>query len=787
VLAYRSALFEAETIARMAGHLEAVLEAMVTDPQRRLSELSLLRPAERAQLLEEWSPRRPRPADACLHELFAAQASHAPDAVALVSGEDALTFGELDRGADRLAHHLRRRGVGPEARVALCLERGPEMVVAVLGVLKAGGAYVPLDPDYPAERLAYTLADSGAALLVTQGGLVDALPAFEGEVVRLDAEREAIAAEPEEAPQSGAGVGNAAYVIYTSGSTGHPKGVVVEHASLAGTLLGTRDTFGFGAGEVMAVLASYAFDIWGFEVFAPLLAGGQVRLLSRETVRDVEALVEELASVEAVHAVPALMREVVARVQAGPGTLARMRRVFVGGDAVAPDLLEQMQGVFPEAQVWVLYGPTEGTILSSATRLRRGASYDWQMVGRALPGVGMHVLDWGGNLLPVGVPGELCLAGGGVARGYLGRAEVTAEKFVPDAFGAGAGARLYRTGDRVRRRADGEHEFLGRVDAQVKIRGFRIEPGEIEAVLLGLAGVHEAVVVVREDAPGQKRLAAYVVAREGAELSAAELRARLGERLPEHMVPGAFVVLERLPLNANGKVDRRALPAPEQGAGAEYVAPRTPVEEVLAGIWEEVLRLERVGAEESFFELGGHSLLATQVISRVRTAFGVEVPLKALFEAPTVAGLAGRIEALRSDGALLAPPMVPVPRDGSPLPLSFAQQRLWVVDRIEPDSAAYNMSFPLRLQGAMELPVLRASLDALVRRHETLRTTFLEEGGRPVQVVHPPRPVPLPTVDLRGLPGEARQREAKRLSGAEAMRPFDLARGPLLRGTLLRL
>ncbi|MEW5931654.1 MAG: amino acid adenylation domain-containing protein, partial [Gemmatimonadota bacterium] len=724
-------------------------------------------------------------APACVHELLAARAASAPDAPALSCGGEVLTFGELERRANRLAHHLRRRGVGPETRVGLCLERGPEMVVGVLGVLKAGGAYVPLDPAYPAERLAYTLADSGAALLVSQGSLVDALPPFEGEVVRLDADREAIAAEPEEAPESGVGVGSAAYVIYTSGSTGRPKGVVVEHAGLAATLLGARDTFGFGAGEVMPVLASYAFDIWGFETFAPLLAGGQVRLLGRETVRDAEALVEELASVEALHAVPALMREVVARVQAGPGTLERMRRVFVGGDAVAPDLLEQMQAAFPEAQVWVLYGPTEGSILSSAAALRRERSPDWQVVGRPLPGVGMYVLDAGGSLLPPGVPGELCLAGGGVARGYLGRADATAEKFVPDPFGGVPGARLYRTGDRVRRRPDGEYEFLGRTDAQVKIRGFRIEPGEIEAALLALSGVHEAVVAVREDAPGQRRLAAYVVPREGAQLQTAELRARLAERLPEHMVPSAFVVLEALPLNANGKVDRRALPAPEQGSGAEYVAPRTPAEEVLAEIWAEVLKTGRVGAEDNFFELGGHSLLATQVISRVRAAFGVEAPLKALFEAPTVAGLAGRIEALRSTGTLPAPPIVPVPRDGSPLPVSFAQQRLWLVDRIEPDSAAYNMPFPLRLRGELDAAALRASLDALVRRHETLRTTFSERDGAPVQAVHPPAPVPLPTVDLLGV--QDAEQEALRLAAEEALRPFDLERGPLLRTSLVRL
>ncbi|HLL47941.1 MAG TPA: amino acid adenylation domain-containing protein, partial [Longimicrobiaceae bacterium] len=476
-LTYRTALFEAETVARMAGHLETLLEVMATDPARRLSELSLLRESERAQLLAGSRAEAVGHPPACVHELFAVQAARTPDAPAASFAGESHTYAELERRSSRLAHRLRARGVGPEARVAVCLERGVEMLVAVLGVLKAGGAYVPLDPAYPTERLAYTLADSGASLLVTRSDLLDVLPTFGGEAVCLDAERDAIAAGPEEAPHSGVGTRNAAYVVYTSGSTGQPKGVVVEHASLASTLLSTRDTFGLRAGEVTVAMASYAFDIWAFEVFAPLLAGGEVRLLDRETVKDVERLVEELGQAEAVHAVPALMREVVARVQAGPGTLPRMGHVFVGGDAVAPDLIGQIQAAFPAAQHWVLYGPTEATILGAASRLRADGGYDWQVVGRPLPGVGLYVCDADGSLLPVGVPGELWIAGGGVARGYLGRAELTAERFVPDPFSVKAGARLYRTGDRVRRRADGELEFLGRIDQQVKIRGFRIEPG----------------------------------------------------------------------------------------------------------------------------------------------------------------------------------------------------------------------------------------------------------------------------------------------------------------------
>ncbi|HLL48663.1 MAG TPA: condensation domain-containing protein, partial [Longimicrobiaceae bacterium] len=400
--------------------------------------------------------------------------------------------------------------------------------------------------------------------------------------------------------------------------------------------------------------------------------------------------------------------------------------------------------------------------------------------------VGLYVCDEAGGLLPAGVGGELWVGGAGVARGYLGRAELTAERFVPDPFSGEPGARLYRTGDRVRRRGHGELEFLGRLDEQVKIRGFRIEPGEIEAALLGQAGVREAVVRVREDVPGRKRLVAYVVAEEGVDLSAPVLKGRLQTKLPEHMVPGAFVVLDRLPLNANGKVDRRALPAPEQGAGAAYVPPRTATEEVLAGIWAEVLEVERMGVEEGFFELGGHSLLATQVVSRARRAFGVEVPLRALFEASTVAELAARIEALRSEGASPAPPIERVPRTG-PLPLSFAQQRLWLVDRIEPDSPAYVMPAVLRLRGPLDVGALRTGLDALVRRHETLRTVFAEREGGPVQLVLPPARVPLPVLDLRPVPGARREAEAERQVGAESLRPFDLARGPLLRAALLRL
>jgi len=784
-LEYRSELWEPATIERMAGHYRAVLAGVAAAPESRLWELELLDEAERRQVVEEWNRT-----DAgfhsgeCIHPLFEAQVARTPDAVAVIFGQEALTYRELNERADRRAHHLVHLGVGPEVRVGIALERGPEMVVGVLAVLKAGGAYVPLDPSYPRERLAWMLEDSGAHLVLTQAALADRFQGFAGEVVRIDETVPSYSSDF--APACPPSPENLAYVIYTSGSTGRPKGVLVQHGSLANLLSATRETFGVGRGDVMPALASFAFDIWLFEALLPLTAGAAVRLVERERVLDVPALLEEVADATLLHAVPALMRQI-AQAERETPRLGRLRRAFVGGDRVPADLLAEMRASFTGAETHVLYGPTEGTVLATTHPVAAGGAVEGHPIGKPLGNVRLYVCDPFGSPQPVGVPGELRIGGAGVARGYHGRADLTAEKFVPDPFGGAPGARPYRTGDRVRWLASGELEFLGRMDQQVKVRGFRIEPGEIEARLAEHPGVREAVVLAREDAPGQQRLVAYVVPeKEGADLAASALQTRLQEVLPEYMVPSAFVVLDGLPLTPNGKLDRRALPAPELTAEDGYVAPRTVTEEVLAGIWAEVLKVDRVGAGDGFFELGGHSLLATQVVSRARLAFGVEVPLKALFEAPTVAALAERVEALRGAGGLVAPPIERVSR-AEPLPLSFAQQRLWLVDRIEPGSAAYNMPFPLRLRGELDVAALRASLDALVRRHETLRTTLAENGGTPVQVIHPPAAMPLPLVDLRGLPAAERETAADRLAGAEAVRPFDLARGPLLRCTLLRL
>ncbi|HEX2094684.1 MAG TPA: amino acid adenylation domain-containing protein, partial [Longimicrobiaceae bacterium] len=642
LLQYRTDLFDASTAERILEGYELLLAGAAGDAERRILDLPLLRREEADRLLHGWSAG-PDPSAAGLpvHREVAVQAERTPDAPAVEFEGRTLTYAELAAAANRLASYLRRRGVGPETRVGVCLERSPDLVVAVLGVLGAGGAYVPLDPSYPSERLGYLVADSGVRLLVTEERVRERIPAGGVDVVRVDAERVRIAAESAEAPADGVHPETLAYVIYTSGSTGRPKGVRVQHGSLSNLVAASRETFGIGAGDVVLALASYAFDIWAFETLLPLTSGATVRLVRRERVLEVDELVGELEGATTLHAVPALMRQLAAAVRGTPeGAQRGLRRAFVGGDAVPPDLLAEMREAFPGAEVHVLYGPTEGTVLAASHRADDG-TVARPMLGRSLAGVRLYVLDGVEGPVPVGVPGELYIGGAGVARDYLDRPALTAGSFVPDPFSGVPGARLYRTGDRVRWLPDGSLEFLGRLDHQVKIRGFRIEPGEVEAALARVPGVRESVVVAREDVPGDPRLVAYVVAEPGAGDPLPGLRQALRAELPEYMVPGAFVALDALPVTPNGKVDLRALPAPDglHGGAREYVAPRTALEEVLAAMWAEVIGVERVGMRDNFFEVGGHSLLAARVVARIRV-LKVEVPVRALFEAPTVEELA---------------------------------------------------------------------------------------------------------------------------------------------------
>ncbi|HYG62721.1 MAG TPA: amino acid adenylation domain-containing protein, partial [Thermoanaerobaculia bacterium] len=770
---------------RLIHHLGVLLAGMAEAPERRLGEIPLLSAGERQQLQLEWNDAA-LPAAPGVVELFTAQAHRSPEAMAVVpapagDGGEGLTYAELDRRSDRLAGRLRSLGVGPEVPVGLCVEHTPELAVAVLGIFKSGGALLALDPAHPPARLSLLLEDAAVPVLVTQPHLQKGLPPHGARVVLLDGEEDGdedgreSAAPP--APDS------LAYLIYTSGTTGRPKAVQVEHGTLAATLAATRERFGFAAGERMPCLALPTFDIFLFELLTPLLTGGAAVLLPLRPVLDVERLVDRLGELTCLHAVPALMRQIVdalRRRSAAAADVGGVRHVFVGGDVVPSELLEELRETFPAARVWVLYGPTEATIVCAAHPVPPPPAPARSLLGRPLGGTVLHVCAPDGGLLPPGVAGELWIGGAGVARGYRGRDELTAERYVRR-----GGDRFYRSGDRVRRLPDGTLEFLGRLDQQVKVRGIRVEPGEIEAALAAQPGVREAVVVLREDTAGERRLVAYVAGDAAPE----ELRRALRERLPQALVPAAFVRLAALPLTPNRKVDRQALPAPErQGDGEDHRAPRTPVEEVLAGIWAELLGRERIGADDHFFDLGGHSLLATRVMSRLWSAFGIELPLTAIFEAPVLADLAARVEtALRAGTANRRPPLLPrAPgsRDAA-LPLSFAQQRLWFLDRLEPGRPTYNMPAALRVEGTLSAGVLARCLEEIESRHEALRTVFAELEGAPVQVVRPPAPFRLPVVDLSGLPD--REAAALALAGEEATRPFGLARGPLLRCLLLRL
>jgi amino acid adenylation domain-containing protein len=781
-LIYSTDLFERGTVDRMLGHLERVLEQVAADADVRLSRLELLGEAERALVLEAWNDTAAEvPADRCIHALFEAQAARTPDAVAVVLDDDSLTYRELNERANRLAHHLAHLGAGPEARVGICLERSLEMVVAMLAVLKAGAAYLPLAPSYPADRLSYMLEDSGASLLVTQASLRGLLAADGVRIATVDADAETIAAEPAEAPRTPLNAENTAYVIYTSGSTGRPKGVQVTHANAASFFAAMDGRVGGTIPGTWLAVTRISFDIHVLELLWTLARGFKVVLYP-----DVEQAREEVTierqirrhGVTHLQCTPSLAAMLIAA--SGVQALSGLERLLLGGEALPAELAARITGVLPGGLV-NMYGPTETTVWSTTHRVADAAG--GVPIGRPIANTRVYVLDAALHAVPARIPGELYIGGAGVTRGYLGRPGLTAERFIPDPFAADPGMRLYRTGDRARWRPEGTLEYLGRLDEQVKIRGFRIEPGEVEAALAAYPGVREARVVAREEQPGEKQLVAYVVG--GVDRDA--LRAHVRRSLPEYMVPSAFVFLDALPLTPNGKLDRKALPAPDFAPAQErYAAPRTPTEEVLAEIWAETLRLERVGVEESFFDLGGHSLLATRVVSRVRQVFGVEVPLRALFEGPTVAELARRVEEMRRAELPVLPPVVPTERTGG-LPLSFAQERLWFLDRLEPGSTAYNLSAARRLGGALDEAALERSLGEIVRRHEALRTVFAEVDGSPVQVVAPFGGFALPVEELSGLSEADCEAAVRRRAREEARRVFDLSAGPLFRAALLRL
>jgi amino acid adenylation domain-containing protein/FkbM family methyltransferase len=1074
---YDADVFEASDVERLARQYVMLLEAALASPRSPIGALDMLDETERRLVVEEFNDTRSAfDVDKRLHRLVEAQAARTPAATAVVFEGVELTYAELNASANRLARRLRREGVGPDALVGVVLERSAEMVVGLLAVLKAGGAYVPIDPGYPAERVGLIIADARPALLLTQERLANSLGEHGLPVVVLDAEPSPFADESAENLPGGATEDNLAYVIYTSGSTGHPKGVMIAHRAIANRLLWMQSAFPVGAGDRLLQKTTISFDASVWELFVPLLAGATLVVARPGGHQDPAYLVEavERHGITVLQLVPSMLRLFLA--ESGVERCRSLKRMFCGGEALPGQLVAQFYALLGDAELHNLYGPTEVSIDATTYACAPGLADDVAPIGRPLTNVRVYLLDEYGRPVGIGQPGEVYVGGEGLARGYLARPALTAEKFLPDPFSGEPGARLYRTGDLGRFRPDGVVEFLGRADHQVKLRGFRIELGEVEAALRHHPAVRDAVAVVREDEPGNQRLVAYVVADEvetparrddrqlyrlpnglevahlnknetdilykeifedeeyllhgitladgdcvfdvGANIglftlfvhtkcrrarifsfepspptfdalrsnvelhgidakpyqcavsdhagsaqftfypkvsassglyadaaqdagvtrafignqgelgryadellegrfesvtytcqlrtlsdvireqgveridllkvdvekseedvlrgineedwrkiaqvvlevhdtggrlqavtslleahgfrlhvdqylafentglynvyaihparaarpgraaagangdgrpaahttaavqaSAQGLRQFLGESLPDYMVPSSVVLLDKLPLLPNGKVNRQALPAPPAEAGVEAdAAPLTPLEELVTNIWAQVLGRERVGVRDNFFDLGGHSLLATQVVTRLREYLRSEVPLHAVFEAANAADLARRLEALlAAQAGVETPPLVPVPRPEGRAPVSFAQQRLWFLDRLEPGTTYFNVPAIFRLRGALDAALLEQTINEVVRRHEALRTSFVEERGEPVQVIAPSSDVPLRVVELADVPAPSREARARELAAEEAARPFDLATGPLLRALLLRL
>jgi amino acid adenylation domain-containing protein/non-ribosomal peptide synthase protein (TIGR01720 family) len=788
-LSYDCRSFDAATITRMLRHLQTLLEGIVANPGQRLKNLPLLTQQERHTLLVDWNDTEvDYPKHLCIHQLFEAQAERTPDAVAVVFEDEQLTYQELNRRANQLAHHLRSLDVGPDSLVGICVERSLKMIVGFLGILKAGGAYVPLDPSYPQERLAFMLKDAQVSVLLTQQQLVEKLPEHQAHLVCLDTEWEAIARQSKEKLVSEVTPDRLAYVIYTSGSTGKPKGVCISHRAVNRLVLNTN-YLKLEPSDRVAQASNCSFDAATFEIWGALLHGARLVGVTKDVVLSPKDFVAQLREqgISVLFLTTALFNQLAKEV---PSAFNSVRHLLFGGEAVDPRLVKMVLENSPPQRLLHVYGPTESTTFASWHLVQEVPEGVTTIpIGRPLSNTQIYLLDNQMHPVPVGVPGELYIGGDGLARGYLNRPELTAERFILNPFSNEPGAHLYKTGDLARYQPDGNIEFLGRLDDQVKIRGFRIELGEIEGVLGQHPAVDEAVVVVREDVPGNKRLVAYLVVNQATAPTIPELQQFLKQKMPDYMVPSAFVLMNVLPLTPNGKIDRRALPAPDttrpEGEGA-YVPPQTPVEEMVAGIWADVLAVKQVSIHDNFFDLGGHSLLATQLISRLRDTFCVEFPLRGLFDCPTVAGLSERLEQFLRTELLVVPPLLPVSRFGEML-LSFAQARLWFLEQLEPGSSAYNIPSAVRLTGSLHVAVLEQSLNEIVQRHEVLRTTFAVVSGEPIQVIAPVLALTIPRVDLRNLPEAQQEAQVERLATEEAQQPFDLAKGPLLRATLLHL
>jgi len=777
---YSSDLFETASIDRMLGHYETLLTAAVSAPGTPIGLLPLLTADEEAEIRAWNATERAYPLECCLHEFIERQADRTPDAKAIVFESEALTYRELEKRANQLAHLLRARGAGPNTLVGIAMERSVELVVALLAVLKSGAAYVPIDPEYPADRIAHMLEDANPPVLLTQQRLSPMFNSYGEKVIAVDTPG-TFYQFPEERPLPVAAPDNYAYVIFTSGSTGRPKGAINTHRGIVNRLCWMQEEYGLNAGDRVLQKTPFSFDVSVWEFFWPLMTGATLVVARPGGHRDAAYLARLIADerITTLHFVPSMLQ--IFLEEPLIADCKTLRRVICSGEAL-PVELERRFFRQLDAELHNLYGPTEAAVDVTSWRCRPASSLATVPIGRPIANTQIHLLDSRMNPVPAGVAGELCIGGLNVGLGYLNRSELTAEKFVPDPFRDAPGAHMYRTGDLARYMADGAIEYLGRLDHQVKIRGFRIELGEIEAVLNQHPAVRESVVVAVEHATGEKRLAAYLVPAGDEPVDVAKLSAHLRVSLPDYMVPATFNVLHRLPLSPNGKVDRRALPAPEitpclDDSTTTFDPPRTFTEELLAQLWCAALGVDRVSRGDDFFHLGGHSLLAAQLASRIRTTMRVDLPVRRIFEHSTLAALAASI-----DGDMREDPHPAIPRraPASESQLSFAQQRLWILDQLSPGDVVYHLPLAVRIDGALHYEALEKALEFVVSRHESLRTHFIARDGVPVQVIAAESDAPIDTVDLQSVMIQDALLDHVRT-------PFDLGNGPLIRARLLRV
>ncbi|GBD54546.1 non-ribosomal peptide synthetase [Microcystis aeruginosa NIES-298] len=795
---YNTDLFESSTIERLSGHFLNLLGGIAANPQARISQLPLLTESETNQLLIEWNNTQvDYPEYKCIHQLFEEQVKRTPDAVAVVCSQQQLTYNELNCRANQLAHYLQKLGVKPEELVGICLERSLDMIVGLLAILKVGGAYVPIDPDYPQERISFMLQDSQVKIILTCESLQNSLPNHQAIVICLDKDWPQINQTSQENLNSTVSADNLAYVIYTSGSTGIPKGVIVTHQAVNRLVLNTN-YIQFTPDDRVVQASNIAFDAATFEIWGALLNGAKIIIIAKSVLLSPQELALSLKEnqISVLFLTTALFNQLANLV---PQAFSSLRCLLFGGEAVEPKWVQEVLEKGAPQRLLHVYGPTENTTFSSWYLVENVASTATTIpIGKAIANTQIYLLDKNLQPVPIGVVGELHIGGMGLAKGYLNRPELTQEKFIPNPFekdevspptplnkGGNEPSKLYKTGDLARYLPDGNIEYVGRIDNQVKIRGFRIELGEIEALLNQNEAVQSSCVIVREDNLGDKRLVAYVVPQPEINLTINEIRQFLRAKLPDYMVPTAFVLLDTFPLTPNGKIDRRALPVPDLQSQGEYIAPRNPIEEKMAQIWAEVLKLKRVSIEDNFFELGGHSLLATQVISRLQETFEIVLPLRYLFESPTIAQLSAVIlKELQTGLGLKLPSIVPVNREDD-IPLSWAQERLWFVNQLEGESGAYTIDLTMRLRGNLNIKALEKAFQAIIQRHEPLRTQFKLKDNKPIQAIDSNVTFTLPVVNLQNLSHSEQQ--VKNLLLAAACEPFDLESGSVLRVKLWQL